>query len=68
MRTSVEAPLVGSKLVQPDFFNQFALNIYHDGSEGLNQHYDDAFRFKQPIYSLRIFSEARLSFGSQYYG
>ena len=45
-----------------------ALNVYHDGNEGLAQHYDDAIRFKQPIFSVRLFSDARLSFGSQYYG
>ena len=42
--------------------------MYHDGSEGLAQHFDDATRFKQPIYTLRLFSDSRLSFGSQYYG
>jgi len=34
----------------------------------LAQHFDDAVRFKQPIYTLRLFSDARLSFGSQFYG
>ena len=44
------------------------MNVYHDGTEGLAQHYDDATRFKQPIYTVRLFSDSRLSFGSQYYG
>lgn len=42
--------------------------MYHDGSEGLAQHFDDATRFKQPIFTVRLFSDSRLSFGSQYYG
>ena len=44
------------------------MNVYHDGKEGLAQHFDDAVRFKQPIYTLRLFSDCRLSFGSQFYG
>jgi hypothetical protein len=44
------------------------MNVYHDGTEGLAQHYDDATRFMQPIFTLRLFSDSRLSFGSQYYG
>lgn len=44
------------------------MNVYHDGKEGLAQHFDDAVRFKQPIYSVRLFSDCRLSFGSQFYG
>ena len=34
----------------------------------LQSHYDDAARFSQPIYSLRLFSDSRLSFGTQLYG
>jgi hypothetical protein len=34
----------------------------------LQSHYDDADRFQQPIFSLRLFSDSRLSFGTQLYG
>ena len=63
----IEQHLVDLGIVQPFFVNQFAVNIYHSGTEGLAQHYDDAKRFKQPIISLRLFSDSRLSFGSKYY-
>lgn len=42
--------------------------MYHDGSEGIQSHYDDAARFSRPIFSLRLFSDSRLSFGTQLYG
>jgi hypothetical protein len=61
-------PLVRAGVVEPDFINSVACNIYHDGSEGLAQHFDDAVRFKQPIYTLRVYSDSRLCFGSQFYG
>ena len=67
VKNNVQSPMEQGKIVDTDFFNSIALNIYHDGEEGLAQHFDDAVRFKQPIYSLRIFSDARLSFGSQLY-
>lgn len=67
-KTQVEEPMVKNDLVGKGFINSVALNVYHDGSEGLAQHFDDATRFKQPIYTLRLFSDSRLSFGSQYYG
>ena len=38
------------------------------GSEGIQSHYDDAGRFDRPIFSLRLFSDSRLSFGTQLYG
>lgn len=57
-----------AKIAEKDFFTSIALNVYHDGTEGLAQHYDDATRFKQPIYTVRLFSDSRLCFGSQYYG
>ena len=63
----LERLLVERGIVSPQFVNQFAVNIYHDGSEGLAQHYDDAKRFEQPIISIRLFSDSRLSFGSKYY-
>ena len=34
----------------------------------MQSHYDDADRFQQPIFSLRLFSDSRLSFGTQLYG
>jgi hypothetical protein len=36
-----------AKIVEKDFINSVAMNVYHDGTEGLAQHYDDATRFKQ---------------------
>lgn len=68
MKQKLEKPLVDAKVIDKDFINSIALNVYHDGSEGLAQHFDDATRFKQPIFTLRLFSDSRLSFGSQYYG
>jgi hypothetical protein len=38
--------LVDSKIIEKDFVNSIAMNVYHDGTEGLAQHYDDATRFK----------------------
>jgi hypothetical protein len=35
---------------------------------GIQSHYDDADRFQQPIYSIRLFSDSRLSFGGQLFG
>ena len=67
MRAKVEGPMVQAGIIDKDFVNSMALNVYHDGEEGLGQHFDDAVRFRQPIFSLRIFSDARLSFGSQLY-
>ncbi|KAI3425137.1 hypothetical protein D9Q98_008908 [Chlorella vulgaris] len=68
MRRQVEAPLVAASLVEPSFVDSIALNMYHDGSEGIQSHMDDAQRFSQPILSLRLFSDSRLSFGTQLYG
>ena len=64
---ALELKLVRLGIIPPSFINQFAINIYHDGSEGLAQHFDDAKRFAQPIISVRLFSDSRLSFGSKYY-
>ncbi len=66
--TGLSRTLEQGGIIPPAFVNSVALNVYHDGTEGLAQHFDDAVRFKQPIFSLRLFSDARLSFGSQYYG
>jgi hypothetical protein len=64
----VVMPMVSAKLVPDGFVDAIALNMYHDGSEGIQSHYDDSKRFHQPIYSLRLFSDSRLSFGTQLYG
>lgn len=56
--------MVNSDLIEDKFVNSIAMNVYHDGTEGLAQHYDDATRFKQPIFTVRLFSDSRLSFGS----
>ena len=49
----VENPLVDCGIVPQGFINSWALNMYHDGSEGIQSHFDDAQRFCQPIYSMR---------------
>jgi hypothetical protein len=46
MKESLEDPLVDAGVIEKDFVNSVALNVYHDGSEGLAQHFDDATRFK----------------------
>ena len=46
IKQRIEAPLVDSGIVKRGFFNSIAMNVYHDGTEGLAQHYDDATRFK----------------------
>lgn len=38
--------LIERELAKKDFINSVAINIYHDGSEGLAQHFDDAKRFE----------------------
>jgi len=47
MKTLLEDPLVNNNIIEKDFVNSIALNVYHDGTEGLAQHFDDATRFKQ---------------------
>lgn len=68
MKDLIEDPLVHGGIVPQGFINSWALNMYHDGSEGIQSHFDDSSRFCQPIYSLRLFSDSRLSFGTQLYG
>lgn len=46
--------MVKEKIVEKNFINSIAINVYHDGKEGLAQHFDDAVRFKQV--SLFLFS------------
>eukprot|EP00884_Botryococcus_braunii_P000965 jgi/Botrbrau1/1086/Bobra.0076s0050.1 len=64
----VEAPLVEGGVLQRGFVNMWALNVYQDGSEGIQMHFDDPQRFCRPIVSLRLFSDSRLSFGTKGYG
>ncbi len=64
----VEEPLVAAGLLPLGFVNSAALNMYVDGSEGIQAHFDDAGRFERPILSMRLFSDSRLSFGTQLYG
>lgn len=45
----IEKPLVECGIVPKDFINSLALNVYHDGEEGLGQHFDDAIRFRQVV-------------------
>ena len=68
MKEFAEAPMVASGVLQPGWVDSVALNMYHDGSEGIQSHYDDSNRFDRPIHSLRLFSDSRLSFGTQLYG
>jgi hypothetical protein len=69
MPSTVLKPLIEEEIVPShDFVNSFALNIYHDGSEGIAQHFDDFGRFDRPVITLRLFSDSRLAFGSQYFG
>ena len=62
-----EASLVKMGVIEGGFVNQFAINVYHDGSDGIAQHIDDANRFARPIVSIRLFSDSRLSFGSKHF-
>lgn len=34
-KTALEQPLVKAGIIEKDFINSIALNVYHDGSEGL---------------------------------
>ena len=61
----MEVPLTDAGIMSSDWLNQYALNIYHDGSEGIKQHFDDSKRFMRPIYSIRLFSASRLAFGAK---
>ena len=61
----LEKPLIKSSIIEEDFVNSYACNVYHDGSDGLGPHFDDLDRFAQPIVSLRLFSDCRLCFDSK---
>jgi len=45
-KNTVVEPLENAGIIEKDFINSVAMNIYHDGTEGLAQHFDDAVRFK----------------------
>ena len=47
MIKKIEKPLVENNIIPQDFINSLALNVYHNGEEGLGQHFDDAVRFRQ---------------------
>jgi hypothetical protein len=47
IKNKIVRPLEEAKIVERNFINSIAMNVYHDGTEGLAQHYDDATRFKQ---------------------
>lgn len=48
----IENPMVEHNIVDEGFLNSVAINVYHDGSEGLAQHFDDAVRFRQVYFPL----------------
>ena len=54
IKNKVEIPLINAGIILKDFVNSYALNVYHDGSEGLGQHFDDAIRFKQVIIKINL--------------
>jgi len=64
----VVRPLVAAGVLPENFVNSCAVNIYHDGSEGIASHFDDSSRFNRPIVTLRLFSDSRLSFGGRLLG
>ena len=67
----VKAALVGRGVCPADFadrLNSCALNVYHDGSQGIQSHLDSPERFARPILSLSLFSDSRLSFGTRLLG
>ena len=46
IKNMIITPFEKANLVEKGFINSIAMNVYHDGTEGLAQHYDDATRFK----------------------
>ena len=44
---NIENPMIYHSILEPNFLNSVAINVYHDGTEGLAQHFDDAVRFRQ---------------------
>jgi hypothetical protein len=45
MKSDVIDKFVETGIAEKGFINSIAMNVYHDGTEGLAQHYDDATRF-----------------------
>ena len=68
VQQGVVRPLVAAGVLPENFVNSCAVNIYHDGSEGIASHFDDSSRFNRPIVTLRLFSDSRLSFGGRLLG
>ena len=64
----IERPLVDVGVVEKGLITSIAMNTYHNGKEGLAQHFDNAVRFKQSIYTVKLDSDSILSFGNQFYG
>eukprot|EP00941_MAST-03F_sp_MAST-3F-sp1_P001295 g1295.t1 len=64
MVEKIQQRLEELKIIPISFTNAIAMNMYHDGSEGIGSHFDDEQRFARPIVSLRLFSDTRLSFGT----
>lgn len=57
IKEDLESHLIDHNIIEKDFINSYAMNVYHDGSEGLAQHFDDAVRFKQVNISYYFFSQ-----------
>lgn len=55
IKNSVIKKLETSGIVENDFVNAVAMNVYLDGKLGLGQHYDDLNRFKPPIVRIFLF-------------
>eukprot|EP01084_Bolivina_argentea_P055435 101643_1 len=64
----VEKKLVKYGIIEKHFINGIAFNMYVDGTEGIAPHFDDIKRFNRPIVTLRLFSDARIAFGTDLYG
>eukprot|EP01083_Nonionella_stella_P080132 220009_1 len=64
----VEKKLVQYGLIKPNWIEGIAFNMYHDGTEGIGPHFDDEERFDRPVITVRLFSDARIAFGTDLYG
>eukprot|EP01083_Nonionella_stella_P021177 58727_1 len=64
----VERKLVECGLIPKDWIEGIAFNMYHDGTEGIGPHFDDIERFERPIVTIRLYSDARIAFGTDLYG
>eukprot|EP01084_Bolivina_argentea_P055436 101644_1 len=63
-----EQTLVKYGVIKSNFIQGIAFNMYIDGSEGIGPHFDDISRFERPIITIRLFSDARIAFGTDLYG